>query len=631
MKKVLAAIVVFAGFGFVAGAQIDPTVEVSRNYQSTLKLTPKPVPQMAVPDSLLRFDLDFDYSVFDRAFKGTGDFKPYLLDLQPRPDAYRGKKLYLKAGLGYTLHPELDFVYTPETGKNTEINIYATHRSYFGKYKYRVSDFKVSDYSVQTYNSGATVATDITPEDVAATHVKDRDWTGYDAYTKVGVNGAVAFSSSSLFFNANYKGIHGKDGMKNARTGADNLVTSFNVLESLLGLSGTINDDFAYNVALSFNIGGESSKALEKKINLVHYGVDGSLVKNLTDSKIGLGFHFETSSYTGGAKVGNWHIAPRYLTDVDGFRLNIGLKIGSIIKSDYTWYGMPYSPHKSQIVYPDVHVACQIIEDEMEFYASATGGDNFFSLEQIKEVDHLSLPKITDNGVEHFNLKAGLRGNAFRVLRYDVSAGYRKVSSSVFYELERAQNIVYSGDSELFDSYTVLPYNIRKTCFHDLSEAYLNANLIYDSNPVYIEGNLNLKAPSVKIGKRSNEEYFANIIFKPRKVTAEIKAMYAWKSRIRGGISARFASKSEFDGESMTPGMLRYSFNTGAATMEKIQIKSKGYINGYVDLGINGEYTVDRMVTVYGRISNLLNQKYYSNTLVPVSGLYATLGIIVNM
>ena len=92
MKKVLAAIVVFAGFGFVAGAQIDPTVEVSRNYQSTLKLTPKPVPQMAVPDSLLRFDLDFDYSVFDRAFKGTGDFKPYLLDLQPRPDAYRGKE-----------------------------------------------------------------------------------------------------------------------------------------------------------------------------------------------------------------------------------------------------------------------------------------------------------------------------------------------------------------------------------------------------------------------------------------------------------------------------------------------------------------------------------------------------------
>ena len=625
-KKLYISVLVFAAFGYMAGAQgFDPTVEVSRTYESTLKHTPKPVPDMAVPDSLLRFDLDFDYSVFDRPFKGTGDYKPYLLDLRPQPNAYRGKKLYLKAGLGYTLHPELDFVYSPELSGKTAINIYATHRSYFGKYKYKTDDFKVSDFSYQTIPSSNTASIQgFTPENIAASHVKDADWTGYDIYTKVGVNGTVGFSSANLYFNANYKGIQGKDGLK----GSDYLVTSFNVLESMVGLNGNANNDLAYNIALSLNVGGEGSKALEKKLSIVHYGLDGSLMKKLEDSKIGLGVHFETSSYKGGAKVGNWHIAPRYLTEIDGFRLNLGLKIGSIIKSDNTWMGTPYSPHKSQIIYPDVHVAYEIIPGEMEFVASVTGGDNFYAYEQIKEIDHLALPRITDNGAEHVNVKAGLRGNALKVFRYDVSAGYRNVSNSVFYELEIPTVTTYSNGNPLFDSYTVYPYNVRKTCFHDLSEAYLNANLIYDSRPVYIEGNLHLKAPSVKIGNRSTEVYYTNLIFKPRKVTADIKAVYSWKSRIRGGVSVRFASKLEFDGESMSPTGL-VSYNT--QTMVNIQVKCKGYADGYVDLGLFGEYAVDRMVTVYGRINNLLDQKYYGNTIVPVSGLYATFGIIVNL
>ena len=44
-----------------ASAQnLDPTVEVNRSYEGKLMEVHKPMLEMAVPDSVLRFDLDFD-------------------------------------------------------------------------------------------------------------------------------------------------------------------------------------------------------------------------------------------------------------------------------------------------------------------------------------------------------------------------------------------------------------------------------------------------------------------------------------------------------------------------------------------------------------------------------------------
>lgn len=49
-----------------AGAQdLDPTVRVSRAYEGKLLEVHKPYYRMSVPDSVERFDLTFDYSVFE--------------------------------------------------------------------------------------------------------------------------------------------------------------------------------------------------------------------------------------------------------------------------------------------------------------------------------------------------------------------------------------------------------------------------------------------------------------------------------------------------------------------------------------------------------------------------------------
>ena len=603
-KKLYISVLVFAAFGYLAGAQgFDPTVEVSRTYESTLKHTPKPIPDMAVPDSLLRFDLDFDYSVFDRPFKGTGDYKPYLLDLRPQPNAYRGKKLYLKAGLGYTLHPELDFVYSPDAGKKSTVNIYASHRSYFGKNRYKTDDIK----NVVFDNTDAGIYSQ--PE----LFIKDAEWTGYNSFTKVGVNGTTGLSFGELFYNANYKGIHTKDGSVSTLLGNDKTATSFNAIEALAGIRGASNG-LTYNLGVSFSIGGDSyTNGPEKNLSYTAYGIDGGIGKQLDDSRVALDFHFQNSSYSSKEKanLGNWYIAPRYIFETDGFRLNLGVKIGSIMHSDVMWYGLPFDPNKSQIIYPDAYLAYLINPGELEFYASATGGDNLTNYQQIKERDAFATPGMTDNSVEHINLRAGLRGNIGQAFRYDVSAGYRNVSGAVMYQFTIA--------------------NQRKTCFLKLSEPYLKANFVYDRKPLLLEGNLLVKGSSVTMPDRADDikmlNMYNDLIAMPRKVTADVKALYYWKSRIVGGITLKAASRADVKGDVL----YRYTVDNATSTGTPHTTKCTGYFEGYLDLGLYGEYAVDRMVSVYGRLSNLLNQKYYGNTLVPVSGLYATFGLIINL
>ena len=71
---------------FSASAQnLDPTVEVSRDYEGKLLVVHKPILEMAVPDSVYRFDLDFDYSVTDTPYKGAYEFVPYSVDMTLEP------------------------------------------------------------------------------------------------------------------------------------------------------------------------------------------------------------------------------------------------------------------------------------------------------------------------------------------------------------------------------------------------------------------------------------------------------------------------------------------------------------------------------------------------------------------
>ena len=114
-----------------ASAQnINQSVEVSNDFESVMREARKIDVEMSVPDSLLSFDYSFDYSVFESPYKGAYEFSPYSIQVTPEASRYDGHKLYLRAGAGFLLHPELDAVYAPKMGKNSAGSIYARGDGY---------------------------------------------------------------------------------------------------------------------------------------------------------------------------------------------------------------------------------------------------------------------------------------------------------------------------------------------------------------------------------------------------------------------------------------------------------------------------------------------------------------------
>ena len=87
----------FAALSIASYAQnLDPTVVVNRAYEGKLLEVHKPQIEMAVPDSVQQFNLDFDYDVFENPYKGSYDFKPYQLLLKPVSSDVDMPALWLK-------------------------------------------------------------------------------------------------------------------------------------------------------------------------------------------------------------------------------------------------------------------------------------------------------------------------------------------------------------------------------------------------------------------------------------------------------------------------------------------------------------------------------------------------------
>jgi hypothetical protein len=172
---------------FCAAAQnLDPTVVVDRAYEGKLMEVHKPSLDMAVPDSVMRFDLEFDYSVFESPYESSYEFNPYLLSMKPSAATQAPGKFYLRAGAGYQLHPELDLVWSPvlSESKGFSMDVYARHRSFVGKYRAML------------------------PDDDSVLGPMDEGSRGYDLDSRAGVDMKYDWTMGRAALDISYYGLH---------------------------------------------------------------------------------------------------------------------------------------------------------------------------------------------------------------------------------------------------------------------------------------------------------------------------------------------------------------------------------------------------------------------------------------
>lgn len=579
MKKIYLSAVFFIALS--AGAQnLNPTVSVTRDYEGKLMEVHKPSMAMFVPDSLHRFDLDFDYSVFANPYKGAYDFKPYVLEMRPDAEPYSGRKLYLKAGAGYQLRPMLDFVWEPQLKTpKFKMDVYASHHSYIGDYKN--IELNSDNKLVSMGNAG----------------------NGYDMYSNAGINGQADLNMAKLSFDAGYVGIHTKFGGN---------ATGYNAAEAGFRAKSENDADtyFYYDVDFRYHganqgigdgvaAGGRSLRMNDIDFNVTLGPVMHRYHSIVADFGVGL-------SYYRGAlatDVGTAYITPKYVLNKNRWRLHAGPKFSFNISDRDGADAL--NTNKGILIYPDVYIGFEAVRNYMNLYFKAEGGDYRNPYKDMKEKFHFLLPysKMSNNSVMQADFALGFNGNICSRFRYDIRAGFRSFEAMPF-------------DFVTGDSSAGTPLYSAGWTYNDGTAVYSDIKLQWESRDFVLDSKFTIN--DIRLKNSENLDY---VCFEPAKVSGFISGKYNWKKRIFAGVSAEFASKRD--------GRVATYAKDGSGTVSVTM--SDARIPGWMNLGVYAEFAFTRKLSFWLRGDNLLNADIQRVPLYTEGGIGATVGICLNL
>lgn len=405
MKRIyLLCMVAAAAFSASAQSNVNTVVQVTNRYQGKVMDADKNHIEVMVPDSLHHFDLNFDYSGFERPYGGNAEFNMYrtALELAGRP--YDGKTFYLKAGAGYSCAPVFQTAYTFKPQGKFKAGLYAMHDSYFGR------------YNTIGLNSGL-----LTPEGYR---------TGFDSNTTAGVEGRLDLGECSILMDLGYEGIHAKGipasvsgGLMDTKNYYNGLALSLDFISNLPSSSSPwaykVDADYAfgYNGTLEHNAFVCADVSYRFKDNMF---IDIEAKTDLTFGKTGntRPYSFDKGAYTGFSAV----LTPEYHFTRKDFTVGAGLafKYSDVLVQQ----GVKFEQSFPFMVYPTLKLNWAALPGHIDLYADANVESKMFSeREKAKKYRFFILDTKAAMSTTYV-VDAGIRGNIVEQLSYDVSGGY---------------------------------------------------------------------------------------------------------------------------------------------------------------------------------------------------------------
>lgn len=557
MKRFFYILAALAAYVPVAGQNLDPTVEVSRSYEGKLVEMHKPALVMTVPDSVQRFDLDFDYSVFDSPYKGAYEFRPYLLDFRPSAHVDDSKKLYLRAGAGYRLHPELDVVWSPLSGRKFKMDVYASHRSYIGRY-------------------------------LPVEGVRDSDWKGYALYSRAGADGHLNLDKLRMGFDVGYLGTAQDDFMRRR---------SYNALDMSLDIaSRSLKDEyFHYDFNLDYRLAGDDLRAVSGVRNRVmenDLGMDLSLGQVFRRShRVLFDIELDAAFYTGGfdASAALFSLVPHYVFNKGRWNLDLGVRISVLNRPDAE---KGFFSTGGQVVYPDAKVRFSVMDDALDIFAAAGGGNRLNTYGSLMERNpHFDMSygagmyDLLDNTVERINAVIGVEGRISSRFSYCLKGGYSNFRNT-------PMDAVFKVGTDGGVASVLLPGVAYTAC----SSLFAEFDFLWKSEWLQVDGTMSYD------GYRGMD--MESGIIAPAAFTGDVSVEYNWRKRIFAGVGCEFATDRHG----------RYYS-----------------VKGYADLSLYAEYAVNRKWSFWAKGGNLLFMPVQRNPFYAEKGGSFTLGICLNL
>ena len=573
-----------------ASAQnLDPTVEVNRDYEGKLLIVHKPILDMAVPDSVYKFDLDFDYSVTDTPYKGAYEFVPYSLNMNLSPQQRDRGKLYLRAGAGYQLHPVFDLLWSPVFKNDFRLDVYGRNRSYLGNYwTMSAPDFATEDIGI----------VDDDPDKEA--------WSGMDLSTSAGVAGRYDWKNAMLVFGADYVNLLQSQEMdvyglrvRSYNSAGLNLGVAAKDLHSV-GLDYKVGLEYRYSDDLANDqVNGQAglqSHDLDFGLNVE------SVLSGGHNMKIDAKFSMTDESGAFDVTAGALEFAPRYVLKASRWHFDMGLRLSTVFRTDGKSFVYRY---KEQVIYPDIRAEYMVSPEFLKVYASLGGGCEMNTYSSLVR-DNRRLNFYYGRGVwdildvteERLAAELGFEGRITHRFGYTLKGGYKIYGNAPLQAL-----YIPSTGSGYLPALGYAPYQI----------AYASMDFLFDSEPLRVDGNLEFNGVTSIVESFST---LAGFVF-PAPFKGDVEVMYDFKDRIYAGVDCEFSTARD--------GRAYRQSKEGSSTDYMVTVP------GYADLGVSLEYRCNNKMSFWARGGNLLGMTIQRELLYAEKGPYFTAGICLNL
>ena len=462
-------------FGAGLRAQnLDPTVVVTNTYAQQAGVVEKPSQLMEMPDSVLRFNLDFDYSALSVPYRGAYEFKPYLVELRPTNRPSGESLLYVSGGAGYTVHPELDVIWNPVQKDFFKLNVYGSHRSYLGQYR---------NIGLQ----GGWFSHD------------GSYWGGANLRTVAGLNALYTWTGGRLEGDLRYRNIFASRPAAGA-----NIRDSYNAVDFGLRLESEPDASLYYIVR------NRSTVMQAPQGKEAHVNTQAGIGTRFGEHYLRLGVMADIIS-TEPAGAGNIAITPRYIFENGDFTFDLGAKVSFIFRSDNSFYALPGAPGGYNFpLFPEARVTYCLVPDSIALYAAATGGYVMNTIESLSDENPFlaSFAGTFDASIERVNACIGARGNISERFHYDLSAGYALRANALLWGFTDAQlpAFDYVGKYHMF--------------YARLESGWKGDRIDADVNVLFRKTSLNEQR-----------------LFAPAMFEGNAKLVYNWGGRIRAGVT----------------------------------------------------------------------------------------------
>ena len=578
-----------------AAQNVNPTVQVTNDYQTRMSSVSKMSVPVNVPDSLYDFDYEFDYSVFDSPYRGAYEFSPYAVKMTPSSKPLDLNKFYLKAGAGYTLHPELEFVFSPFEKGSFDLSLFGKADGYYGKYN------NLDESTLKALSD---------------------KYDGHDFSDNAGVRGQYNYKRGNISFEVGHDGVFAS--MAPQDDGANTIYNSI-YGQVRAKSSGGRGSYFFYDACVSYRYGAEQfhhhdyldggyrKDAGLKENDILVTGSIGPVIASRYRLLIDAGFEL--------VKQNDANLTSRseqLVTLAPKFQFALGpVEFSAGARMDYS--------DKFRIA-PDVHAQVGISEKAFVIYADLAGGDKLNTYHSYKTTNHHfdSGYETLDNSyvASHNPLLAqfGVRGGAGGHFQFDVNAGYGIYQSVPFssaltavgsnylnpiYTTVDAYNLWPFSTGAFIESIRLLNYN----AFHaELKLGWHSERFDADADVLYRKSFA--ATPTVSNEDIASPPTWADPCYDIPAVSGDIRLRYNINGRIFFGVTASGQTKQY---------LVKSTVASDASVPQSV--------DGFVDLGVFGEYKFGNHFNFWVKGGNLLCQPVRRSLTFVDKSPFATVGI----